>query len=184
MNISRKLLFIAIAGLAFASCKNTEKEVPTTEAKTTEVVAPKTENTAIAGKIETASFHIEGMSCAVMCAAKIEKELANLDGVQKATVDFDKKTATVEYDSAKQSPEKLVKTVEGVAGGELYKVSDVKSTADQAMVLDQEKVKAEKTTKTKAKETTTKATTEKSTGKCCSADSKKSCSADKKAQSM
>ena len=36
------------------------------------------------------------MTCAVMCAAKIEKELAAMEGVQKATVDFDKETATVE----------------------------------------------------------------------------------------
>ena len=42
--------------------------------------------------------------------------------VQKATVDFDKKEATVEFDATVLTPEKLYATVEGAADGNTYKV--------------------------------------------------------------
>ena len=133
MNFIKSIVALAIAGIRFTSCKDTAKE-PAPEATTTNTTAA-VEKTAPVGKVETASFTIEGMSCAVMCAAKIEKELAAMDGVQNAKVDFEKKTATVEYDNAKQSPAKLVEKVESVAGGKTYKVSNVKSTADHAMLM-------------------------------------------------
>ena len=106
------------------SCKDKASE-------TTATVNPQAAATQSAptGKIANASFKIEGMSCAVMCASKIEKELAAMDGVQKAKVDFETKTATVQFDDAKQSPEKLAKKVESVADGKTYKVSDIKTTA-------------------------------------------------------
>jgi mercuric ion binding protein len=56
---------------------------------------------------------IEGMTCAMGCAKTIEKELTNLDGVQKATVDFDKKTATVVFDKTVQNQENLTKSCSG-----------------------------------------------------------------------
>ena len=128
MNFKKSFLAIVLAGYIFTSCKQTTVET-TTEA-TTETTEAKI--LAASGKIETASFNIEGMSCEVMCASKIQKELSNTDGVQKATIDFEKKTATVEYDAGLTTPEKLVETVEAVNGGDSYKVSNLKSTADQA----------------------------------------------------
>src|SRR5687768_15789070 len=102
MKITKSLLALAFSGLMMVGCKESAKE-PVTDAEET------SNNTeALAGKVETASFSIEGMSCSVGCAKTIEKKLSGLDGVQKASVDFDKKTATVEYDASKQSPEKLV----------------------------------------------------------------------------
>lgn len=77
----------------------------------------------VAQKPETASFKIEGMTCAMGCAKTIESKLSQLDGVQKATVDFDKKEATVDFDAAVLTPEKLTKTVEATGDGETYKVS-------------------------------------------------------------
>lgn len=128
MNFIKKIAFVAVSGLLFVSCKDTSKENTTV----TETPVTKTETPVIAGKTETTSFTVDGMSCAVMCATKIEKELTGQEGVQEAKVDFDTKTATVKYDSAKQTPEKLVKIVENVAGGDLYKVSDVKTTHNPA----------------------------------------------------
>ncbi|AIJ37629.1 heavy-metal-associated domain-containing protein [Flavobacterium psychrophilum] len=66
------------------------------------------------------------MTCAIGCAKTIENKLVSLDGVQKATVDFDKKMAIIQYDATVQTPEKLVQTVEAVADGKTYKVSNVK----------------------------------------------------------
>lgn len=175
MNFTKSFLALAMTSALFISCKETGSN--STTAVATEATA--TKEIAAAVKPETATFNIEGMTCAMGCAKTIEKELAGMDGVQKATVDFDKKTATVEFDATKQTPEKLVETVEATADGKTYKVSNMKSSGDQAMVLmqDQEKEKKES-----AKKTSKKATTEAKPG-CCAA--KKQCSADeKKASSM
>ena len=121
MNFTKTALIVAISGLLLTSCKETASE-PTDEATTT------TKKTvAAAVQPETASFNIEGMTCAMGCAKTIEKELADLDGVQSATVDFETKTATVEFDGTKQSTESLVKVVEATADGTTYKVTDIKS---------------------------------------------------------
>ncbi len=113
----------------FLSCK---KESTNTEAKV--------KTTTAVAKAETTTFNIEGMKCAMGCAKVIETKLSSLEGVQKATVDFDKKTAIIQYDAAKQTPEKIVETVEAVADGKSYKVLNVKSTADKAMLYQVKKV--------------------------------------------
>lgn len=112
----------------FSSCKKNEtKQV---ELKSESDGAPKEIVAAI--KPETATFNIEGMTCAVGCAKTIEKELSAMDGIQKATVDFDKKTAFVAFDATKQTPEKLLKTVENTGDGKTYTVSNMKSSSDKA----------------------------------------------------
>ena len=121
MNFSKLSLIVAFSGLLFTSCKETTSE-PTTEANT-----PKEKTIAAAVKPETASFNIEGMTCAMGCAKTIEKELANLDGVQSATVDFDTKSDTVEFDGTVQTTESLVKVVEATGDGTTYKVENIKS---------------------------------------------------------
>jgi len=162
MNFKKSFLALALAGVLFTSCKQTAAEPVTETASTTE-----TSTTAAPGKIETASFSIEGMSCEVMCASKIQKELSKTEGVQKATIDFEKKTATVEYDAGKITPEKLVETVEAVNGGDSYKVSNLKSSADHAMLFPKEKEKEKNKKKSKKEK---KAEAEKS----CSTDEAKS----------
>ena len=172
MNLTKSLFALALSGMLFVSCKDSGS-APKTEGDATAAT-----ETAAPEKLQTASFSIEGMSCAIGCAKTIEKKLTEMDGVQKASVDFEKKTATVEFDAAKQTPETLVKTVEEAADGKTYKVSDVKSSGDHAMLFPQEKEKkADKKKKGKAEATTT---TEAKDGKpaCCSA--KKHCSADEK----
>src|SRR5690349_3221859 len=130
MNFVKKLSFIALATLLFASCKDTSKDgTIETPAEGTVVDSTKTKETA--ANLETTSFKIDGMTCAVGCAAHIQNKLAGLDGVQDAKVDFEKKTATISFDAAKQTPEKLVETVEHIADG-AYKVSDVKNSGDKA----------------------------------------------------
>ena len=173
--------FLIAIGALFVSCK---KETAQTKLET----ATTTSNQI--AKAETTSFNIEGMTCAVGCAKTIENKLAGLEGIQKATVDFDKKTATIQYDAAIQTPEKLVEFVEAVADGKTYKVSNVKSSADKAMLYqekqDQEKDKKADRKKKKSKaspdeasaSTTTLAKEEKKAG-CCAG--KKACSSEKPA---
>jgi copper ion binding protein len=55
------------------------------------------ETTAVAPRLDRASFAVEGMNC-TGCATAIEKKLKNLDGVQSAIVSYEQKRATVEFD--------------------------------------------------------------------------------------
>ena len=180
MKFSKSLWMMAVAGICMVSCKQTEAAPAEAGAQ----VAANESNAP--AKMETASFSIDGMTCSMGCAKTIESKLAKMDGVEKATVDFDKKTATVEFDANKQTPETLVNTVEAAADGKTYKVHDVKSSGDKAMLFqDQEKEKAKKkSTKTGPSADTKDSKSCASDAKegksgCCSAK-KKHCSADEK----
>lgn len=104
------------------SCKDTASNPASVNNKST-----LEKNNAVVVKPETASFKIEGMTCAMGCAKTIETKLSKMDGVQKATVDFDKKQATIDFDAAVLTSEKIAKAVESTADGETYKVLDMKT---------------------------------------------------------
>ncbi|KRD59987.1 heavy metal transporter [Flavobacterium sp. Root935] len=125
MKISRILIAATIAGLALVSCKKEEDK--SLQVVNAEKSAPKEHKAIAPENLQTASFTIKGMTCAVGCAKTIEEELANLDGVDKASVDFDKKTATVSYDKTIQNPESLTKVVQDTGDGKTYKVSNFRS---------------------------------------------------------
>ncbi|MDW8850295.1 heavy metal-associated domain-containing protein [Flavobacterium sp. MMLR14_040] len=124
MKFTKIITALAISGLVFVSCK---KEEDKNLANIKAVESPKEHKTIAAENVQTASFTIEGMTCAVGCAKTIEKELSNLEGVEKAAVDFDKKTATVTFDKTIQNPESLTKVVQETGDGKTYKTSNVKS---------------------------------------------------------
>ena len=75
--------------------------------------------------IAAVEFNISGMTCAIGCAAKIEKSLNNMDGIKTATVNFEKKSATVEYDLAQINPERITNRV--LENGAQFKVSGLKN---------------------------------------------------------
>lgn len=125
MKISKILIAATIAGLALVSCKKEEDK--SLQVVNAEKSAPKEHKAIAPENLQTASFTIEGMTCAVGCAKTIEEELANLDGVDKASVDFDKKTATVSFDKTIQNPESLTKVVQDTGDGKTYKVSNFRS---------------------------------------------------------
>jgi copper chaperone CopZ len=122
MHILKQTFLAASLSLLLVSCKN-ENNSSTEEIQ---AIEQDTTNTIVANS-KTTSFEIEGMTCEVGCASLIESKLNKLDGVTEAKVDFESKTATVVYDADKLNQEKITKTVEGVAGGDLYKVAKVKS---------------------------------------------------------
>jgi mercuric ion binding protein len=122
MNFTKSLLTFGIVSTLFFGCKDTaQKPVASSDGTMTK------KEIAVAVKPETASFKIEGMTCAMGCAKTIETKLSKMDGVQKATVDFDKKEATVNFDASVLTPETLTKAVETTGDGETYKVSEMKT---------------------------------------------------------
>ncbi len=123
MNFVKSITTLAFCSLLFVSCKETgskptetQKEVASAEKK-------------VAEKPETATFKIDGMTCSMGCAKTIERKLTETEGIQEAKVDFDKKEATVNFDAAVVTPEKITQTVEATADGKTYKVSDIKIKA-------------------------------------------------------
>ena len=124
MNLKKSILILALASILFVGCK--EKSNETNLKKTAETAAPKVKKEIAAANLQTASFSIEGMTCAMGCAKTIQDDLTELDGVQEAKVDFDTKLATVSFDKTVQTPEKLTKVVEAAADGKTYKVKDMK----------------------------------------------------------
>ena len=126
MNFTKSIAIIAIAGLVFAGCKDGKTEAKA-DMVSTETTTPKVKKEIAPDNLQTASFNIEGMTCAVGCAKTIQEELTALDGVQTAKVDFDKKLATVTFDKTVQNPENLTKVVQETGDGKTYKVSNMKS---------------------------------------------------------
>ena len=176
MNLVKNISLFAVAALLFVSCKNTANEAPAEGENETPAIENTTTGEETAANLETTTFKIDGMTCAIGCAKVIENKLAGLEGVQEAKVDFDNKTATVSFDTEKQTPEKLVETVEHIADG-AYKVSDVKNSGDKAQLYkadqEPEKKKDAKAAK-KAKKAKKAKCCDKKDGKkgCCSGASK------------
>ena len=125
MNLGKSILTFLFAILLFTGCK--EKTTETTTSSSTETSAPKAKKEIAAANLQKASFTIEGMTCAIGCAKTIQEELSGLEGVQTATVDFEKKLATVSFDKTKQTPESLTKIVQTTGDGKTYIVSNMKS---------------------------------------------------------
>lgn len=124
MNFIKSISALLLASLLFVGCK--EKSTEAVSDSTTETQAPKVKKEIAATNLQTASFTIKGMTCAIGCAKTIQEELNGLDGVQTATVDFEKESATVSFDKTVLTPEKLTKVVEATADGKSYKVSNMK----------------------------------------------------------
>lgn len=120
MKLTKTLLTLAFVSLLTVSCKKEAAKEKVTAEK--EAGAPKKEVVIAAENVQTASFEIEGMTCAMGCAKTIEEELGAMEGVQKATVDFDSKKATVIFDKTIQNQDNLTKVVEATADGKTYKV--------------------------------------------------------------
>jgi copper chaperone CopZ len=122
MNFTKSLLTFGLASTLLFSCKDTaSKPIAGSDETNTK------KEVEVAAEPETASFKIDGMTCAMGCAKTIESKLSKMNGVQKATIDFDKKQATVEFDAAVISPENLSETVEATGDGETYKVSGMQT---------------------------------------------------------
>ncbi len=123
MKSLKALIAVSIFSFIAVSCKN-EGPAMTTEITQTEKTATADTNLKIEANSK-AEFTIEGMTCAMGCAKKIENKLAETEGVTSAIVDFDKKLAMVEFDTNKLTTASLEEIVK--SAGESYSVSDMKT---------------------------------------------------------
>ena len=111
-------LLLLLTGLfVITACKNNQAPkivtVETTAEKTIEATFQKAQRMAMS---------IEGMVCALGCAALIEKNLNQTSGIKKARVDFETKKATLIFDAEVLSTNEVTQVV--LNTGEAYTVKD------------------------------------------------------------
>ncbi|WP_298417106.1 heavy metal-associated domain-containing protein [uncultured Kordia sp.] len=133
----KKILFVFVLTLAIVSCKNNTTPETITVDTQVETVKKETSTQDIAANYNKAEFKIDGMTCAIGCAKRIEGKLAAMEGVKSATVDFEQKLAMVEYNEAKVDFDALTSTVAKVPGD--YKISDMKNVEDFGTTSDSKK---------------------------------------------
>lgn len=105
---TKNLLFtMAIACFVLVGCKSEAKK---------EALPLKKENVSLA---------ISGMTCEIGCAKTIQSKLSKKEGVLSAKVVFTDSIANIEYDANTTSKKDLIAFVDGIAGGDLYKASEV-----------------------------------------------------------
>jgi copper chaperone CopZ len=114
MNIQKSILLIAVTIFTFYSCETAPKKTPKNTIETT-------------ANTQKMSFHISGMTCEIGCAKTIQSKLSKKSGISTATVIFKDSLGLVEFDENTISKEEITAFVSGIAGGDLYNVTDVKS---------------------------------------------------------
>jgi copper chaperone CopZ len=124
MKFTTSILTILLTSILFVGCK--DKTAQTESNSATENNVPKVKKEIAAANLQTASFTIKGMTCAIGCAKTIQEELNGLEGVKIAAVNFEKESATVSFDKTILSPASLTKVVEAVADGKTYTVSNMR----------------------------------------------------------
>ncbi len=119
MKLVKSIFFLSLVVIVFFSCAKTTSS----EAK---IAVKETKEMAV--NLKKVSLDIEGMTCQIGCAKTIQSKLAKTEGVNYVLVNFEEKKGIVEYDTNLLSEKDIVKTVEKIAGGDLYKVTEVAET--------------------------------------------------------
>ena len=73
-------------------------------------------------KAQSMAMNIEGMVCAIGCAATIEKNLNQTAGIKKAKVDFETQKAILIFDAEVLTPNEVTQVI--LSTGEAYSVKD------------------------------------------------------------
>lgn len=133
MKALKSISMFAITAVLLVSCKQNSNKQEEVVTPTDSISVEQVSSNEISGTMQKATFQVEGMACAIGCAKVIENKLAKMEGVQNATVDFESKTATLEFDDAKQNGETIKQTVEEIANG-AYKVENLSVEKDLAML--------------------------------------------------
>lgn len=112
-----KIIFLFVSVLSLASCSNS-----TTDDKSNE----KNTETSQVAKIQNIEVTIEGMTCEIGCAKLIESKTYKLEGVSFSKVSFEHGLGQFTLDANKTAIADIEKHINGIAGGELYKVTSSK----------------------------------------------------------
>lgn len=112
MKTFNKIFFLIFTVVIVSAC-GTNEEHNEEEA----VVEVSTENLTIA------DYAIDGMVCAMGCAATIEKDVVGMAGVVVSDVDYEIGKAHFEFDAAIITEKEIIAKIESIANGQ-YKVGE------------------------------------------------------------
>ena len=123
--MKKELLVLTLQLSFLVACKNgnTDKIVTVSVDAVTQHISPK-----VLQEKAYAKLSIDGMTCAIGCAATIQKNLNQTAGVASATVDFESHTAWVIYDAKAMGLKEIREVVE--ATGEAYSVTSAEQMED------------------------------------------------------
>lgn len=122
MNI-KNLLIAIFTVILVSACQQKAPEVKTVGGSEDIMEQPN-----LAANYQKAEFTIEGMTCAMGCAATIQKNLSKIEGIKNAKVDFESKLAYVEYDQDKVNFDLITETVTKTGSGDIYSVTGFKKS--------------------------------------------------------
>lgn len=129
----KKLQFIGLVvfGLSLFACQQIpqQKTAPVTEENSAEQTTAASEAKVSFETASKATLKIDGMMCAMGCAAKIEKNLADAPGILEAQVDFEAASGRVVFNPELTTAEQIIAVVE--KSGESYKVADLQVAATE-----------------------------------------------------
>ena len=108
--------------LMVISCKETKKE--------TSIEKSVLEKSEIAASYKSIEVEIEGMTCEIGCARTIQSKLSKMEGVTYSNVNFEAKKGKFTYDENKISEKEIVHKIDGIGGGDLYKVTKTTEIED------------------------------------------------------
>ena len=111
----KKIIYIFLISFIAISC-NEVKKGPSNNKK--EVA-----KSAIAASYKSIEVDIKGMTCEIGCARTIQSKLSKVDGVTYSKVNFEAKKGQFTYDENKLKKEDIINKINGIAGGDLYKVT-------------------------------------------------------------
>ena len=94
----KKILLLSFLLLSIYSCKQQKAEIKSPPSKAVTTLAQSN------GPSSEMVMTIEGMMCAIGCAATIEKKLNATAGITLASVDFDTKKARLTFDTEILTP--------------------------------------------------------------------------------
>lgn len=112
MRLVKAFALVLCVSLAFVACES--KSEKATDSKV-----------AVAAQMETVSLSISGMTCEIGCAKTIQSKLSKKEGINKAKVVFVDSLATVNFDANKISKAEIITFIDGIAGGNMYKATEV-----------------------------------------------------------
>lgn len=127
MKIINKIVYVVVVSLFFLSCNNGKEQIKGESVKTEKILA---EN------IKNIEVEIKGMTCEIGCARLIQSKLYKADGIKFAKVSFADSLGSISYDANRISQKEIKDVIQKVAGGDLYKVIEMKEVDKFAKKLE------------------------------------------------
>ena len=117
--IMNKIISLFIFSILLFSCSETKTENVVNQSE-----IENTENKVASYK--SIEVDIKGMTCEIGCARTIESKLPKVDGISYSKVDFESGKGQFTFDENKLSENDIISKINGIAGGDLYSVTNTK----------------------------------------------------------